>query len=126
MKLILSGQRKQMLKNWENHIDGHKPVVKLFDPAGAATWLLTEMKPEDNDIAFGLCDLGFGFPELGYVSLSELSRIRGGFGLGIERDKFFEAEHSLEVYAKAAHVHGGITFDPKALAQAKAALEVSA
>ncbi|RVC60517.1 DUF2958 domain-containing protein, partial [Mesorhizobium sp. M2A.F.Ca.ET.046.02.1.1] len=49
----------------------HVPVVKLFDPTGAATWLLSELDA-DGDTLFGLCDLGFGFPELGSVSLAEL------------------------------------------------------
>jgi hypothetical protein len=35
---------------------------------------------------FGLCDLGMGFPELGYVSLNEMKAVRLPFGLGIERD----------------------------------------
>lgn len=48
------------------------PVVKLFTPDGAATWLLAELDPDDSNIAFGLCDLGMGFPELGCVRLSEL------------------------------------------------------
>jgi hypothetical protein len=33
------------------------PVVKLFTPDAAATWLLTEIDPDNRDIAFGLCDL---------------------------------------------------------------------
>lgn len=33
----------------------HPPVVKLFTPDAGATWLLSELDPEDNDIAFGLC-----------------------------------------------------------------------
>jgi hypothetical protein len=37
-----------------------------------ATKLLTEIDPGDDDTAFGLCDLGLGCPEVGYVSLSEL------------------------------------------------------
>ena len=41
------------------------PVVKLFTPDVNATWLLTELDPEDPDISFGLCDLGVGCPELG-------------------------------------------------------------
>ena len=53
------------------------PVVKLFTPDASATWLLTELDPADPDLAFGLCDLGLGCPELGYVRLSELeSRAR--------------------------------------------------
>lgn len=35
-----------------------KPVVKLFTPDGAATWLLSEISRTDTDTAFGLCDLG--------------------------------------------------------------------
>ena len=51
----------------------HTPVVKFFDPAGAATWLISELSPGDPDILFGLCDLGMGFPELGDVRFSELA-----------------------------------------------------
>ena len=63
-----------------------KPVVKLFTPDAGATWLLTELDPEDRDIAFGLCDLGLGCPELGYVSLNELNAVRGALRLRVERD----------------------------------------
>ncbi|WP_426127674.1 DUF2958 domain-containing protein [Pararhizobium sp. PWRC1-1] len=35
---------------------------------------------------FGLCDLGMGEPELGYVLLSELEEIKGPGGIPIERD----------------------------------------
>ncbi len=65
------------------------PVVKFFDPTGAATWLLTDMMPGEPDILFGLCDLGMSYPELGYVSLSELQNVKGRLGLGIERDLHF-------------------------------------
>lgn len=41
------------------------PVVKLFTPDAGCIWLLTELDPEEHDYAFGLCDLGLGFPELG-------------------------------------------------------------
>jgi hypothetical protein len=61
------------------------PVVKLFTPDAGATWLLTEIDSDDEDIAFGLCDLGLGYPELGMVSLSELAAVRGRLGLPVER-----------------------------------------
>jgi len=99
----------------------HLPVVKLFDPAGAATWLLTEMMP-DGDTLFGLCDLGFGCPELGYVSLAEIERVTGPLGLGIERDLHFIARFPLSVYAEAARLAGRITEAERLLAQAAAAL----
>lgn len=53
------------------------PVVKLFTPDAACTWLLTELDSDDPDIAFGLCDLGLGCPELGCVRISELETVRG-------------------------------------------------
>jgi len=100
----------------------HIPLVKFFDPSGAATWLITEMLPHEPDILFGLCDLGMGTPELGYVSLAELQRVRGRLGLGIERDLYFRARYPLSVYAEAARRAGAITENEEALAEAALAL----
>ena len=47
------------------HIDP-VPVVKFFNPIGAATWLATDLD-EDGDTLFSLADLGFGCPELRVV-----------------------------------------------------------
>jgi Protein of unknown function (DUF2958) len=59
---------------------------------------LTDILPEDLETAFGLCDLGFGSPELGNVSLVELSALRGKLGLPIERDRWFKATKSCGDY----------------------------
>lgn len=56
-------------------------VVKVFNPLGAATWLISELVA-DGDALFGLADLGFGCPELASVSLAELSSVRLPLGLG--------------------------------------------
>ncbi|WP_315718278.1 MULTISPECIES: DUF2958 domain-containing protein [unclassified Bradyrhizobium] len=112
MKLLTDEIRETLLANGrtnagrEDPID-FKPAVKLFFPWGAATWLLTELDPENTDIAFGLCDLGMGCPELGYVSLEEMERVRFG-GLGIERDLHFVADKTLSAYADEAHRLGRI------------------
>ncbi len=84
------------------------PVVKLFTPDAGCTWLLTELDPEDPDIAFGLCDLGVGCPELGSVSVSELQSVRGRLGLPVERDRGFAAKKTLSAYADEAWKAGGI------------------
>ena len=111
MKLLTADQERQMRENGainaQHSARGRKPidfkpVVKLFCPWGGATWLLTELDPEDSDIAFGLCDLGMGFPELGNVSLSEISGISGPAGLRIERDHSFEPAKTLRAYAEEA------------------------
>ena len=114
MKLLTKTQRERLLANCRNHDQNHRPVVKLFDPCGAATWLFTELDPEDGDTLFGLADLGHGTPELGYSSLVEIASIRSAFGLGIERDLYFEPRHSLSVYAEAARAAGRIVeIDPE-------------
>ena len=82
--------------------ESNKPVVKLFNPCGAATWLISESDPEDADRLFGLCDMGFGCPEMGYVSLAEIEATRLPYGLKIERDRHFTAEMTLVEYADAA------------------------
>ncbi|MCH9659665.1 MAG: DUF2958 domain-containing protein, partial [Bacteroidetes bacterium] len=74
----------------------------LFTPDANCTWLLTEIDPDCPDIAFGLCDLGLGFPELGNVSITELSQARGLLGLPIERDLSFKADKTLSQYAREA------------------------
>jgi hypothetical protein len=80
------------------------PVLKLFTPDAGATWLLTEVDLDDEDRCFGLCDLGLGYPELGYVSLRELQSVRGGLGLSVERDLHFVATQTLSAYAKGARL----------------------
>jgi hypothetical protein len=83
------------------------PIVKLFNPLGAATWLATELA-EDGDALFGLADLGFGCPELGCFSLSEIRAIRLPYGLWIERDLSFESGFSLSVWTEWARRAGSI------------------
>ncbi|MDQ7250533.1 DUF2958 domain-containing protein [Dongia sedimenti] len=108
----------------------HLPVVKYFDPCGAATWIITELMPAEGDgvepdILFGLCDLGMGCPELGYVSLAELESVKGRLGLGIERDLHFRARYPLSVYAHAANRRGRIVESDALLAESAAILGIA-
>ena len=89
MKLLTKSLEKKLRDN-SSAQDGSKSfaaVVKLFNPTGSGTWYLSELDKDNN--FYGLCDLGC--PELGYVSLDELSRYKGWCGLGIERDRSFDA-----------------------------------
>jgi hypothetical protein len=63
------------------------PVVKLFTPDAGATWLVTEIDPEEPNRLWALCDLGLGFAEYGTVWLSEIEELRGHLGLPVERDR---------------------------------------
>ena len=107
-RLVRNGRLRQQRQQEDKPEPDFWPVVKLFTPDGACTWLLTEIDPDDPDIAFGLCDLGFGSPELGSVSLSELESVRGRLGLAIERDLYFKADRSLSAYAGEARAHNAI------------------
>lgn len=93
----LSAQREQ----------DHRPVVKFFTLDAQATWLFTELAP-DQDTLFGLCDLGHGSPELGYASLAEIQALRGPLRLLVERDRHFRADKPLSAYAEEARRRGRI------------------
>jgi hypothetical protein len=99
----------------------HVPLAKFFNPLGAAIWLATELD-EDGDTLFGLADLGFGCPELGSFSLSEMESLRLPFGMGIERDLYFEAAFPLSVYTEAARQAGRMVFSEPLLHAAAASL----
>lgn len=97
MKLLTKEIRTQLVKAWETHqkaeeagtpipLGEHVVYLKLFNPGGAGTWLITELCEEDN-VLFGFCHIHEG--EWGYVSLAELESFRGRFGLGIERDLYW-------------------------------------
>lgn len=110
--LIPAELRARMLDNGRRSAAGENhdppPVVKLFTPDAGATWLLTELDPANPDIAFGLCDLGLGCPELGTVSLAEIAALRGAFGLPAERDLWFAADRPLSTFAREASERGAI------------------
>lgn len=84
------------------------PVVKLFNPLGAATWLATEIDT-DGDTLFGLADLGLGCPELGCFSLREIKAVRLPFGLRIERDIAFNRMGPLSLWTDLARQFGSIS-----------------
>ncbi len=111
-KLLANGREQAKVKGTKAEKD-FRPVVKLFYPAGAQTWLLTELDPEDDDIAAGLCDLGMGFPEFGTVRISELESFQGSCGLRIERDKWFQAKAPISRYIEAARKAGCIVEEIK-------------
>ncbi len=98
--LLANGSRQKPVRGSDQEID-FRPVVKLFTPDAGGTWLLTELDPDDPDIAFGLCDLGMGFPELGSVRISELRELRGPLGLPVERDLYFTADKPLSAYTRS-------------------------
>lgn len=108
IELITVEDRVRLLINALNNERDHFPVLKLFTPDAGATWLISECDPDDPDRLFGLCDLGAGFPELGYVSLAEINGVKGPLGLPVERDLHFVANKPLSAYADEARAKGRI------------------
>lgn len=117
MQFFTAAQREALLANGKANRQRRdaglpeedlRPVVKLFTPDAGCTWLLTELDPDQPDIAFGLCDLGQGDPEIGTVSIAELSEVRGWSNLSVERDVHFEATKTLTAYADEARSLGRV------------------
>lgn len=115
--IIAADERARMLANGAAEDIDPVPVIKLFTPAAAATWLLTELDPQDPDIAFGLCDLGLGFPELGSVRLSEIASVHGPLGLSVERDILFRSSTRLSAWAEVAGHTGSVATAARIIAR---------
>ena len=99
--LLTAKLRVKLLSNGREPDGDWAPVVKFFNPVGAATWLASGLG-SDGDTLFGIADLGFGCPEMGSFSLAELESIELPFGLRIERDIAFSTDQSLSIWADAA------------------------
>jgi hypothetical protein len=100
MKLLTKALLKKLPALYsQEHTPDPMVVCKFFTPDAGWTWYAIEGSPVDEDgyydtdkkkvdyIFFGLVS-GLEV-ELGYFALSELTSIRGKFGLPVERDMYF-------------------------------------
>jgi len=118
MTFFTQSQYDKLIRNGEKKDQDHVPVVKLTIKGAGCTWLLTELDPYDPLCAFGLCDLGLGYPELGYVDLRELAGLKLPGSLKVEADPDFAGRHAISVYANAARECSAITEDEAVLQRA--------
>ncbi len=113
--LLTADQHERMLANGkQEQIDANfdpNPVVKLVLPGLAMAWLLTSLNHDSPEIAFGLCDLGFGTPELGSVSLDELAQDMGPGVPKVRPDASFVARKPPSAYAEEARTAQAIVTD---------------
>ena len=111
MTFLTELQRTQMLTNGAARARGEAidsfPIVKLYTLDAGAIWLLVSLDA-DGDQAYGLCDAGTGFPELGTVSLSALEGVCGPLGLHIVADPHFKPRQPLSAYLAQAQRDGAI------------------
>jgi hypothetical protein len=112
MKLITQAHHARLLANGiasaSNPASDHWPVVKLFTPDAGATWLLTEIDPDEPRRAWALCDLSMGFAEFGTVWLPEIEALRGHLGLPVERDLSFQPTGPISAYIAISQAAGRI------------------
>ena len=87
MKLLTEELRKA-LPNLYATEDEKDPmaICKFFLPMTRWTWFATEFDGKDSFFGYVVGE----YPELGYFSLSELESVEGPYGLGVERDRYFE------------------------------------
>lgn len=97
MKLLTKELLKKLPKLYEARGDPEaRAIVKFFTPDSIWTWYAVEF--DGQNMFYGLV-VGH-FAELGYFSLSGLKKIRGPWGLPIERDLYFEPTPISELKAK--------------------------
>lgn len=122
-KMISEDLRERMIQNAfevQNELGkDHAPVVKLYSRYGRPIWLLSELDAVSN-IAFGICDLAQGTPELSYVSIEHLesikhARLRVPM---VEADPAFKPQYPMSVYLEAARMVKRITDDEEILKKA--------
>ena len=97
MKLLTKEITKQATEQYDkgSDLDGQMIVAKFFNPMGSWTWYLMNLD-KDEDYAWGIVD--GNAVEMGSFSMKELQDIQLPFGLGIERDKFFEPIPASELW----------------------------
>ena len=95
MKLLTQEVKTKLPPLYSQEDKGGKAIahVKFFTPDSNWTWWATEFDGED--MFFGLVE---GHEkELGYFSLAELQSVKGGLGLPIERDMYWQPKTLEEI-----------------------------
>ncbi len=78
------------------------PVLRVVSPDTGASWLISETRADNRDLAFALYDAGDGsIPAAGWVSLAELAYARSSRGRLLDVDWSFRPTRPLiEVYGE--------------------------
>lgn len=101
MRLMTKQLEKRFLQvGNQGELEDPLVIAKFFNPCGAGTWYATEYDPKDK-IFFGYVSIfGDWNDEWGSFSLEELESFQGPFGIGIERDLFFDEKPFSQVVTK--------------------------
>ncbi len=99
---LMTKQLEKRFAEVGNQGELEDPVViaKFFNPCGAGTWYATEYDPKAK-VFFGYVSIfGDWNDEWGYFAIEELEAYKGPFGLGVERDLFFDEKPFSQVVTK--------------------------
>jgi hypothetical protein len=115
-KLITTAQARLLHRQWAERDRARatgrdydpQPILKLFTPDAGATWLIAALSPDERT-AWGVCDLGLGFVEIGGLDMAELRAVHGRLGLPVERDRWFTPSKTLNGYRLQGASAGGLT-----------------
>ena len=101
MKLLTKALEKRFTKvGSQENVKDPIIVAKFFNPTGAGIWYATEYDPKTRNFFGYVSIFGDWNDEWGYFSLDELENYRGRFGLGIERDLYFQEQRASQVINK--------------------------
>jgi len=75
---------------------GKTAIMKLFNPYGGQTWIVTGRDPDEPDMLYGVVDLGMGCVEAGPFYLPELLEAQSPFRFKLERDMYFNGGQTIE------------------------------
>jgi hypothetical protein len=97
MQLLTHELRRRLPALYAQEAAGLEAIAyaKFFTPDAHWTWYATEFDGRDTFFGYVLGD----FPELGYFSLADLTRVRGALGLPVERDRYFRPTPLRELMA---------------------------
>ena len=103
MKLITKNFEKRFAEvGYQANVDDPIIIAKFFNPVGPGTWYATEYYPEER-VIFGYASIFRDWnDEWGYTSIDELETVQLPFGLGIERDLYWEEKPFSEVIRENA------------------------
>jgi len=122
MQLFLSNHYDRLRDNGRLSQQGldHYPVTKLILPGTGCTWLLTEIRPEQNSrFAYGIADYGYNSIHQGYINLEAVFAMSDPvFGERVKEDLTFRTKYPISAYLIAARMREYITDDERHLEQA--------
>jgi hypothetical protein len=98
MKLLTQALEKRFVQVG-SQAESRDPLIiaKFFNPTGAGTWYATEYDHKTRTFFGYVSIFGDWNDEWGSFSLDELQSYEGKFGLGIERDLYFQEQPASQV-----------------------------